>query len=87
MPPSADTQDWALRCCQMPAHGYRRLRGKDTYHLTYNLVLWQCGSIERTTDWSWAHWGRDEMGETGMAGAEMKRRRKVSKKNARKEGS
>lgn len=40
----------------------------------YNLVLQQRGSIERTRDWSWAHQGRGEMGETGMAGAERKRR-------------
>lgn len=58
----------------MPAHGYRRLRAKDTYHLMYNLFLWQRESMERTTDWSWARQGRDEMGGTGMAGAERKRR-------------
>lgn len=80
------TQDWALRCWQMPGHGCRILRAEDIYHLMYSLVLWQRGSTERTTGWSWAHRGRSEVGRTGMAGAERKRREGKQEKRECQEG-
>lgn len=84
--PLAGIQDQGLRCWHMPAHDCSSLGAKNTYHPMYNLVLQQRGSTERTTGWSWARHSRGEMGRTGMAGAERKRREGKQQKKECQEG-